>query len=200
VASTNASLTGEFEVQLITNANEYTIISPAAATSTVHAAGTADAAYQINVGTAVGTSDYGWGVGTWGASTWGTPRPASTSVALDSRVWQFDNFGEDVVCQLVDGAIYLFDTSAGINVRATAIAGAPTKSTYAVVSTPDRHLVCLARSPRLVHHQHKTRCLCDSPIRRTSTVLLRVRRTRPADNGSRTATTSSLLTAPEVRF
>jgi hypothetical protein len=138
----NASLTGEFEVQLVTNANEYTIVSPAAATSTATAAGTANAAYQINVGTAVSTADYGWGVGTWGASTWGTPRPASTSVALDSRVWQFDNFGEDVVCQLVDGAIYLFDTSAGITTRATAIAGAPTKSTYAVVSTPDRHLVC----------------------------------------------------------
>jgi hypothetical protein len=61
---------------------------------------------------------------------------------LDSRVWQFDNFGEDVVCQLVDGAIYLFDTSSGITTRATAISGAPTKSTYAVVSTPDRHLVC----------------------------------------------------------
>jgi hypothetical protein len=31
----NASLTGEFEIQFITNANEYTIVSPAAATSTV---------------------------------------------------------------------------------------------------------------------------------------------------------------------
>jgi hypothetical protein len=48
-----------------------------------------------------------------------------------------------VVCQLVDGGIYLFDTSAGIFVRATAIAGAPTKSKYALVSTPDRHLICL---------------------------------------------------------
>jgi hypothetical protein len=139
---TNASLTGEFEVQFITNNNEYTIISPAAATSTVSAAGTADAAYQINTGSDVGTSDYGWGVGTWNLSTWGTPRPASASIALDSRVWQFDNFGEDVICQLVDGAIYLFDTSLGVNVRATAISGAPTKSTYALVSTPDRHLVC----------------------------------------------------------
>jgi hypothetical protein len=138
----NANLTGEFEVQLVPNPNEYTIVSPAAATSTVSNTGTAAAAYQINVGTAVSTVDYGWGVGTWGASTWGTPRPESSSVALDSRVWQFDNFGEDVVCQIANGAIYLFDTSAGVVARATAISGAPTKSTYAVVSTPDRHLVC----------------------------------------------------------
>ena len=138
----NASLTGEFEIQEITSTGEYIILSPAAATSTISAAGTADAEYQINVGTAINIIDYGWGIGPWGASTWGTPRPASSSVSLTSRVWQFDNFGEDVICQLVNGAIYLFDTSAGISTRATAISGAPTKNTYALVSTPDRHLVC----------------------------------------------------------
>ena len=58
-------------------------------------------------------------------------------------MWQFDNFGEDVICQIVDAGIYLWDTSGGlINNRATAISGAPTKSKYALVSTPDRHLVC----------------------------------------------------------
>lgn len=139
---TNASLTGEFEIQSITSANKYTILSPAAATSTVNAAGTANASYQINVGTAVSIVDYGWGIGTWGLSTWGTPRPPSASVALYSRVWQFDSFGEDVICQVANGGIYLFDTSAGITTRATVISGAPTKSTYALVSTPDRHLVC----------------------------------------------------------
>jgi len=43
----------------------------------------------------------------------------------------------------VNGGIYVWDTSGGIvGNRATAISGAPTKSTYALVSTPDRHLVC----------------------------------------------------------
>ena len=64
-----------------------------------------------------------------------------SSDLLSSRVWQFDNYGEDVICQLVNGGIYLFDTSAASS-RATAISGAPTKSKYALVSTPDRHLVC----------------------------------------------------------
>ena len=41
------------------------------------------------------------------------------------------------------GGIYEWDPDSGLGVRATAIAGAPTKSNYALVSTPDRHLVCL---------------------------------------------------------
>jgi hypothetical protein len=139
----NASLTGEFEVQEVPNANEYTIVSPAAATSTATAAGSADAAYQINVGSDVSYNDFGWGTGTWGLSTWGTPRPASAGLALGSRVWQFDSFGENLILQLVDGGIYEWDPDSGITTRATAISGAPTKSKYALVSTPDRHLVCL---------------------------------------------------------
>lgn len=160
-----AKLTGEFEVQFITNDNEYTILSPVAATATVNGTGTANAAYQINVGSTVSTSDYGWGTGTWGASYWGTARVASAAVLLDSRVWQFDNFGEDVICQIANGGIYLFDTSAGITTRVTAISGAPTKSTYALVSTPDRHLVCfgtestvgtpLTQDPMFVRFSHQ---------------------------------------------
>jgi len=139
----NASLNNEFEVQNIVNANEYTIISPTAATSTATAAGTADAAYQINVGTNVSYFEFGWGLGDWNVGTWGTPRSSTApGTYLRSRVWQLDNYGEDVVCQLVDGPAYLFDTSAVFGTRATLISGAPTKSTYALVSTPDRHLVC----------------------------------------------------------
>lgn len=138
----NASLTGEFEVQAVTNANEYTILSPAAATSTATAVGSADAAYQLSIGSDVSYNDFGWGTGTWGLSTWDTPRSASAALALGSRVWQFDTFGENLILQLVDGGIYEWDPDSGITTRATAISGAPTKSKYALVSTPDRHLVC----------------------------------------------------------
>jgi hypothetical protein len=138
----NASLTGEFEVISVSNANEYTIQSPTAATSTATAAGSADAAYQINVGTDVSYADFGWGTGTWNLSTWGTPRPASAALQLSSRVWQFDTFGENLVMQLVDGGIYEWDPGSGIGTRAVVISGAPTKSKYALISTPDRHLIC----------------------------------------------------------
>ena len=140
---TNASLTGEFEVIQVLNANEYTIQSPTAATSTVTAAGSADAAYQISIGSDVSYFDFGWGVGAWGRGTWGTPRTSGSGLALFSRVWQFDTFGEKLILQLVDGGIYEWTPSAAnLTVRATAISGAPTKSKYALVSTPDRHLIC----------------------------------------------------------
>lgn len=139
---TNASLTGEFEIQLVINSNSYKILAPSNATSTAAAAGSATATYQINVGSDVSYFDFGWGTGSWGLSTWGTPRPASAALSLASRVWQFDNFGENLILQLVDGGLYEWLPSGGVGTRATAIAGAPTKSKYALVSTPDRHLVC----------------------------------------------------------
>jgi len=145
---TNASLTNEFEIQLVLTDGTYTIVSPTQATSTT-TAGTATATYQINVGSDISFLDYGWGTGTWGLSTWGTPRPASASLSLLARVWQFDNFGQVLILQLVDGGIYEWDPDDGIITRATAISGAPTKSKYALVSTPDRHLVCFGTESTL---------------------------------------------------
>ena len=146
---TNASLTNEFEIQEVLSSGTYTILSPTAATSTVATAGAATATYQINVGADISFVDFGWGTGTWGLSTWGTPRPASTGLSLLARVWQFDNFGENLILQLVDGGIYEWAPSGGIGTRATAISGAPTKSKYALVSTPDRHLVCFGTESTL---------------------------------------------------
>jgi len=145
---TNASLTNEFEIQSVLTTGTYTIVSPTQATSTV-TAGTATATYQLNVGSDISFVDFGWGTGTWGLSTWNTPRPASASVSLLARVWQFDNFGQLLILQLVDGGIYEWDPDSGLGTRATAISGAPTKSKYALVSTPDRHLVCFGTESTL---------------------------------------------------
>jgi hypothetical protein len=145
---TNASLTNEFEIQEVLTTGTYTIVSPTPATSST-TAGTATATYQINVGGDISFVDFGWGTGTWGLSTWGTPRPASTGLSLLARVWQFDNFGENLILQQVDGGIYEWAPSTGIGTRATAISGAPTKSKYALVSTPDRHLVCFGTESTL---------------------------------------------------
>jgi hypothetical protein len=145
----NATLDNEFEVIGVNGPDEFVISSPTAATSTATAAGTATAAIQINTGSDKSFADFGWGTGTWGLLTWGTPRPASTGLVLHSRTWQFDLYGEDVVMQQMDGAIYEWSPASGVSVRATAIAGAPTKSKYALVSTPDRHLVCFGTESTL---------------------------------------------------
>jgi hypothetical protein len=138
----NADLQNEFEIQNVISSTEFTILSPTAATSTATAAGTATAAFQINVGADKSFADFGWGTGTWGLSTWGTPRPPSASLALIAQLWQFDNFGQDLLLQLIDGPIYSWSPNGGLGTRAAIVAGAPTKSKFALVSTPDRHLVC----------------------------------------------------------
>jgi hypothetical protein len=138
----NASLNNEFQIIEVIGADEYAITSPTAATSTATAAGSADAAYQISVGDDRSFFDYGWGTGTWDTGTWGTPRTSGVPVLLLSRVWQFDTFGEVLILQLVNGGIYEWTPDITLSPRATAISGAPTRSRYALVSTPDRHLVC----------------------------------------------------------
>jgi hypothetical protein len=140
----NANLTNEFEIQQILSNTQYTILSPAAATSTASTAGTANAVYQISVGSDVSFFDYGWNTGSWNAFAWNTPRPSTVlGFALSSRVWQFDNYGQDLLLQLVNGQIFEWSPASGLGTRATVIAGAPTRSAFALLSTPDRHLVCL---------------------------------------------------------
>jgi hypothetical protein len=136
-------LNAEYEILNVVSTSSYTIRAPVAANVSDSGNGGAAVvgAYQINVGSNVSIFDFGWGAGTWGLSTWGTPRLAGVS-ALSSRVWQLDTFGEDLIAQVCNDAIYVWDLSAGTGSRATAISGAPTKNTFALVSTPDRHLVC----------------------------------------------------------
>lgn len=143
-AITQAILQSEFEITSIIDADSYTVTSPVAANASDSGDGGASVvgAYQINTGTDVSFFDFGWGVGTWGESTWNTPRTEGSGIFLRSRVWQLDTFGEDLICQIANGGIYRWDLSSGLSTRAAAISGAPTKSAYALVSTPDRHLVC----------------------------------------------------------
>lgn len=140
----NATMEAEYEIQEIISALVYTIKAPIAASTSQAAVGTMTATYQISIGSTTSYVNFGYGTGSWGAHTWGTPRLPSmvTGDLLSSRVWQFDTYGENVICQLVDGGTYEWVLSTGPSVRATQLSGAPTKSAYALISTPDRHLIC----------------------------------------------------------
>ncbi len=141
---TAAYLNAQFQIQTVPTANTYTIKVGVTAngSDSGNGGGAVVGAYQINVGSDQSFQDLGWGTGTWSLSTFGTPRPASAALTLTSRVWQFDNFGENIVCQLVQGKAYLYDVSS-VGSRATLLIGAPTKTTFSLISTPDRHMVCL---------------------------------------------------------
>ena len=138
----------------VVNANTYTITLPSAATSTVSAGGglTVVIDYLIGIEDGLGaqSSDpaLGWGVGGWGESTWGTPRALTSSdVSLDNSFWNLDLWGEDVIATVRNGAIYYWDTSAGVTNRAVLVSSlassdnVPNIARTAVVSFPDRHFI-----------------------------------------------------------
>jgi hypothetical protein len=149
-----ANLEGEFEIQSVTDTNNYVIIAKSAATSTGAATVTATAEYQINTNPAVSILGYGWGAGPWGGVSggpgWGKSRAslaAPNSVELDSGKWSLDNWGEDVLAQQLNGGLYYWDTSASTTTvqraSVTPVSAAPTSSRFMLVSGTDRHVICL---------------------------------------------------------
>lgn len=111
-------LTGEFAVTVLT-ANSYTITVGATANATDAAGspggGTVIAQYQVNGGEAAAVPLTGWGSGGWGVSSWGGngPMPANP-LAPTLRIWNQQNFGEDLVYGPNGGALYYWDASKGV--------------------------------------------------------------------------------------
>ena len=141
----NSNMSQEFEIQSITDANNFKInVASIATPGAVTTSGSASsAAFQINIGSDLTTIGNGWGAATWGFSTWNTPRPSGV-ITANPRIWKIDNFGEDILATIVGGKTYYFDTSAFIiprNTRATLLANAPTQSNYMTVSPRDRHVI-----------------------------------------------------------
>ena len=131
----------EFEVTSVTSASAYTVTHTSTASgSTSGGGGSGNAKYQITTGPSTSTYGYGWGTLTWNTSTWNTPR-SSSSVVLSARQWSLDNFGEDLIATVLNGGTFIWDTSGGTGVRATALSNAPTASRFSLVSTDTRHLL-----------------------------------------------------------
>ena len=135
------------------NANSYSIVVPSAATSTVSAGGgTIAVKYLIGVGAELGSQSsdpaLGYGVGGWGEEAWGTPRSdALAGTSLDNSSWSIDLWGEDVLATVRNGAIYYWDTSAGVTNRAVLVSSlssansVPNVARTTIVSFPDRHFI-----------------------------------------------------------
>ena len=133
----------EFEITEVVNTSAYTVTHTSTASgSTAGGGGTGNAAYQIQIGPEFSVPAYGFGTDTWGSGGWGDPS-TSSNVTLEARQWSLDNYGEDLIATVLNGGTYIWDTSAGVSTRATAVANAPTASRLSLISTPDRHLILL---------------------------------------------------------
>jgi hypothetical protein len=109
------TLNGEFQVTVLTD-NTYNITAASQATSTAGpGGGTVTAAYQVNVGPATPVPLTGWGAGTWGQSgtTWGFGGTSTSAL----RLWNQNNYGEDLVYGPRGGGIYYWNASTGVGTR-----------------------------------------------------------------------------------
>ena len=155
-------LNGDRTVTVL-GANSFTFATTTAATSTTSVS---SAIYtvqtEIEPGNAIATGGYGWGVGTWGRDTWGLG--TTTPVNLPQRDWWFDNFDNDLVMNIRNGAGYwwyrlatsdpatsLAAHAITLQAYATAEGGdpnaVPVKIMQLLVSQQDRHLLALGAVP-----------------------------------------------------
>ena len=74
----------------------------------------------------------------WGASQTG-------DIVTAPGLWSLDNFGNKLIATIFDSATFEWnsDADSATSTRATIVANAPTASIQTLVSTPDRHLVCI---------------------------------------------------------
>jgi len=104
------TLNGEFEIIEVPGDNSLVIMSPTAAGSSATGGGSlVIAEIDIDAGTAVYTSNVGWGGPPWGAGGWGS----STPQGVPLRLWSQFNYGNDLIFAENNGPIYYWtnDTS-----------------------------------------------------------------------------------------
>lgn len=135
------TIDGEYTVTEVIDANTFTITHSSAAASTATGGGSVTASYTINCGRVDAEYLLGWGVGAWGEGYWGTDRSIASTDISEPRTWSMDVYGEDLLINPVDGAIYVYDAGTGTN-RPSILANAPTEVRFVFV-TPERYIMAL---------------------------------------------------------
>ena len=64
--------------------------------------------YEVPIGSAIQIPIVGWGAGGWGAGGWGTGDPSGSI-----RIWNAQNFGQDLIYGPKGGAMYYWVTTTG---------------------------------------------------------------------------------------
>jgi len=136
------TLNGEYQIT-VTTVDAYTITASSNASSTAGpGGGTVTAAYQINVGDEIQNSLSGWGAGAWGGGGWGVGSSSTTAI----RIWNHDNFGEDLLYGPKDGPLYYWDQTAGLTTRGVALTSLSGASDVPTV----QHLFSVSDTSRFV--------------------------------------------------
>ena len=144
---TAAQLNKEHTIASVPNTTTFTIDTGGSASSGSTAGGgsSGTANFLINVGLNTTVLGSGWGAGTWGRFEWGSASGALSGSTL--RLWAVDNFGEDLIFNVMNGSIYYWDATNGTSTRAvelsslTGASDTPTIARKVLVSDVDRHVI-----------------------------------------------------------
>ena len=152
-------LNANHEIDTVINVNAFTIVVGANATSTATGGGTGiNLSFEINTGFATQTLGYGWGTDVWsGNFGWGLG--SSLGVNLPQQDWFFDQFDNDLIMNIRNGPIYIWergvstDPATSLSTRAILLedlsgaADVPTSAMQALVSQNDKHLLAFGCQP-----------------------------------------------------
>lgn len=142
------TLVGQFLVNTIVDANNFTIQASSVATSTagpvLENSGNVEIQYLLTSGYASDTAVIGWGGGTWGAGTWGMSGGSTFTVPL--RNWSLDNFGQNLVAVPTNGALYQWVPPAATGNVATVVTQAPSVNWGLFVAMPQEQVVLFGSS------------------------------------------------------
>jgi hypothetical protein len=136
------TLNGEYQITYV-DVDTYTITAASNASSNATGGGTVTAAYQLNAGSAIAVPLSGWGAGPWGSGAWGIGTSSNNPI----RIWNHQNFGQDLIYGPKGGAMYYWDATTGLisrGVALTSLSGAtdvPTVQTLFMVSDASRFTI-----------------------------------------------------------
>lgn len=148
----------------VTGANSFTFTATTTASSSTSVSGTGYTVQaEIEPGNPITIQGLGWGVGTWGRDAWGLGATGS-GINLPQRDWWFDNFDNDLVMNIRNGAPYWWVRGTNDDPQIALATHAITLQDYAtgegydpnavpaqvmqlLVSQQDRHLVAFGAVP-----------------------------------------------------
>jgi len=147
-----------------TGANSFTFTVDTAASSTTSVSGSGYTVQaEIEPGNAITIAGLGWGAGTWGRDAWGLGATTG-GINLPQRDWWFDNFDNDLVMNIRNGAPYWWvrgttdDPQTALATHAITLQdyadgegfdpdAVPIKVMQLLVSQQDKHLIAVGAVP-----------------------------------------------------
>lgn len=146
---TPSQINGTYRISVI-NTNSYSVVLPAAATSTVSGGG-GSVTFAVYINPFANTLGSPWGRGAWGVGPYGQA-PVAEFATIEPPIWSLDNWGEDLLVNPRGGAGYYYDVTSPTSpvVGITTLGGAsdvPTAMLQLIVEPELRFVLALGAVP-----------------------------------------------------